>query len=190
MHVRDREVFEGHCEFAAKNISDRTIIINSVQTTCGCTIAKTSTFEVKSGEKVRISVDVKVDRGKYEPKTILVDTDESSGSPYRLQIDLSRNEDVIINPESLTVDTNSPRDKRTFKVFLKSSDITLIGVDSTDYRILPKIVSSQSPNEFFVEVSGHEPPSGLRVKIVLFFATTKLERWEESVFVETKGGDK
>lgn len=182
MTVMPEQSFEGECEFAATNTSSRAVKIKRVETSCGCTIAKPSTFEAPPGGVVKIVVAVKLGTGKFDPKTILVESDDPGSSIQTLRLEFDAVTRVAVSPEVLAIGKKEPPSILT--VTPKTAEVRLVGVDSTDYSILPKLLPQASDGAYFVEVVDKGLGKASRAKIVLYFSGEKGERWEQTVSVK------
>ncbi len=184
MTVMPEQPFEGECEFEATNTSSKAVKIKRVETSFGCTVAKPSTFEAPPGGVVKIVVAVKLGTGKFDSKTIVVESDdpENSGQTLRLEFDgVSR---VAVSPEVLAISKKEEERPSILTVTPKTAEVRLVGVDSTDYSILPKLMPQASDGAYFVEVVDKGLGRASRAKIVLYFSGEKGERWEQTVSVK------
>lgn len=183
IHIRvpSDQSFEGECVFEAKNTTSSIIRIKKIETSCGCTVAKPSAFEIKPGETLKVSISVKLSPGRFTPKSIVVESDAPIEPIQTLQLVFDTVSLVSISPNSLDLHDGLKEGKIVLTVSPQSLGIKLIGVDSTDYSILPKVLPGNSDGKYYVEVVNKNVKTDVRAKIILFFIGDNEQRWEQAV---------
>jgi hypothetical protein len=179
--VPNDQSFEAECSFEAKNTTSNILKIIKIVTSCGCTVAKPSTFEVKPGESLKLFISVKLGPGQFTPKSIIVESDDPSEPIQTLQLVFDIASLVCLSPSSLELDNRLKDGKMLITVTPQSSKIQLIGVDSTDFTILPVMLPNDSEGKYHVEVVNKNIKTDVRAKIILYFIGENKRRWEQTV---------
>jgi hypothetical protein len=75
-------------EFAIKNFGDADLVLDSVSTSCGCTVAEGYSKVVKPGESTRLNVSLqtRTSTGKLQ-KSVLIKTNDPTKALYELKLE-------------------------------------------------------------------------------------------------------
>lgn len=184
MIVPGNQAFTGSCEFVATNNCDRAITVKKVETSCGCTVAKPSSFYIPVGGVLKLAVDVNLREGQYNPKKIIVETDDLLAPVQNLSVEFEIAPLVSVKPNFIEFDRSDG--EVWVKVLPKAIGIRLNGVDSTDYSVMPQLFPRGSDGTYLVRVSNRSAVHDSRARIVLYFSDSNGQLWEQAIRVAVK----
>lgn len=90
-------------DFVYENVGDYAVVITSVKTSCGCTVARPEDHVVHPGDLGFLSATMKIDSGKdSSSQSITVRTDDPIDPAHELTIAASIWQPIAVRPASLT----------------------------------------------------------------------------------------
>lgn len=184
INYHEGEKINKTCEYVAKNTSGKVINIREIKTTCGCTIAGASSYTIAPGEEATIFVNINIadPEDPINSKTVIIETDEGTANYYKLNVYFSKIIEAAVSPNIIKL--NQRKKSANLVVNTLSIDNILIGVDSTDYCIVPKLNMSNQKNPYNIDVFTTDIQCIRKAKVILLFKNTNGSIWQQSVPVD------
>lgn len=171
-------------EFIVRNEGDQELEILSVQSTCGCAVAKDYDKRIPPGGqgRIRVSLDTKKVRGKFG-KSITVNTNDPVTPALRLKIAGEVKEYVAVKPRSINFGhIKGAQAERTLTATLTNNtdqEMTLIlEPPAIVGPFSAELVEKEQGKVYELRVSA-KPPYGLRHNSANFKITTNIARKPE-----------
>ncbi|CAN5353121.1 hypothetical protein BH09SUM1_BH09SUM1_25110 [soil metagenome] len=140
LDLKEGEV--GHIEFPVENTSDKTVKINAVRPSCGCTTATDNPTSLEPGEKSKIKVDFNsTGRSGANHKTVTVETSETDHPSYTLSFEATVTTDLFLSTTYLSfgvIDEGKEATRDFTLTSMTDPPTTIKSVSAEDKRIMIK----------------------------------------------------
>ncbi len=153
-------------EFIVKNSGDGLLLINSVKTTCGCTVAQPEKKELQPNESTKIKATLTLaNRQGPQTKNITVESNDPENPVLTLTIKGVATAPIIIEPRTINLGTSIIDDLVEEKIVEVKGNIPDFSFNITN-------VDMSSLPQFKAEVETVEPGKNYKVKLI---QTEKIE---------------
>jgi hypothetical protein len=147
-------------EFVFKNAGNYPVKILSVKSNCGCTTAKLDKTEYQPGESGKITATFTIgQRVGFQQKDIIVRTDDPHGRDGKgvlaqLTVQTHIPELARVTPKFVNWQIGETNAPKTIALEVKHSEpIHVVGVESSDARLIPKLATIEDGKRYEVLVT-------------------------------------
>lgn len=145
---------EAVAHFKYQNTGDKPVHFKSVQTSCGCTVAKPQKDDVAPGEAGEISATFTIgDRTGFQQKTVMVETDDSAHATTVLTLKANVPEMLQIRPAYIYwKGGEEPKAKTVTVRASKDFPVKELRVTSSNPDFLIKVKRGDALDEFKIDI--------------------------------------